>query len=161
MMFFSDYIQAASDLLELYKENGLKLATAESCTGGLLAALITDIPGSSEVFAGGFVTYSNELKTNILGVSEELLAEHGAVSADVACAMAQGTIDRTGVDYAVALTGIAGPGGGNEEKPVGMVYIAVAGKNSVMGKKNMFYGNRSQIRASAVLKAIEMLKDIK
>jgi nicotinamide-nucleotide amidase len=102
------------------------LATAESCTGGLIAGAITDIAGSSDVFDRGFITYSNEAKCDMLGVSPETLAEHGAVSHEAARAMAFGALSRSKADIAVSVTGIAGPGGGSAEKPVGLVYLAIA-----------------------------------
>ena len=107
---------------------GWKLATAESCTGGLISSRITDVPGSSEVFTHGFITYANEAKRDLLGVPEELLTQHGAVSAQVASAMAEGALRVSGADIAVAVTGIAGPGGGSAEKPAGTVYLAFAAK---------------------------------
>ena len=108
------------------KRRGLTLTTAESCTGGLLADRVTDVSGASEVFHEGFVTYSNKAKSELLGVSAELIERHGAVSAEVARAMAEGAKNRAQADFALALTGIAGPGGGSAEKPVGLVHIALA-----------------------------------
>ena len=111
----------------LCRERGLTLATAESCTGGLVAARLTSVPGSSDVFLGGVVSYANEVKARALGVPEEVLREHGAVSAETAAAMAAGARARLGADVAVAVTGIAGPGGGTAEKPVGLVYLHASG----------------------------------
>jgi len=115
-------------------ERGLKLALAESCTGGLVANRITNVPGSSETLLAGVVAYSNKAKTDLLGVPSALIMEHGAVSAEVAEAMASGAASRTDADIAVGITGIAGPSGGSEEKPVGLVYIAL--KNAGRGKLN-------------------------
>lgn len=149
--------EQATYLLETYRKKDLKLATAESCTGGMLSALLTGISGASDVFECGFVTYSNSSKINLLGVDAALIEEHGAVSEEVAKAMAQGAIIKAGSDIAVSITGIAGPKGGTQEKPVGLVYIAVATKNNVICKKNTFSGNREQIRLSSTAKALEML----
>ena len=109
-------------MLDRCRERGLTLATAESCTGGLVAARLTSVPGSSDVFVGGIVSYANEVKIGELGVPAELIEQHGAVSAEVAEAMARGARERLGVDVAVSVTGVAGPDGGTEEKPVGLVY---------------------------------------
>src|SRR5215813_13385728 len=115
--------EAARALLDLCRRKRLKLAAAESCTGGLLAGLLTEIPGSSDVFERGFVTYSNQAKQEMLGVTQSLIAAHGAVSAEVARAMAQGALNHAPAHLSVAITGIAGPGGGTADKPVGLVYL--------------------------------------
>ncbi len=115
--------------LEEFRKAGLKIATAESCTGGLIAALLTSHPGSSDVFERGFVTYSNEAKSELLGVDTAILKAEGAVSAPVAAAMAEGALANARADAAVSVTGIAGPGGGSAHKPVGLVFIAVATKS--------------------------------
>ena len=112
-------------------ERGVTIATAESCTGGLVAKLITDLAGSSGYFRGGIVSYANEVKVRLLGVPEEGLAAHGAVSAQVARSMALGALSRTGADLAVAVTGVSGPGGGSPGKPVGLTYVAVADRAGV------------------------------
>jgi nicotinamide-nucleotide amidase len=156
-MFSNTHINQATALLDAYRSKGLKLVTAESCTGGLISALLTEISGSSDVFECGFVTYSNESKINLLGIDAVLIERHGAVSEQIACAMANGAIAKTGADVAVSVTGIAGPTGGTEEKPVGLVYIAVATKNNVLCTKNIFTGDRNNIRLSSVSKALEML----
>ena len=114
-------------VLELCRDQGLTLGTAESCTGGLVAGRLTSVPGSSDVVRGGIVAYDNGIKEALLGVPPELLAEHGAVSAEVAAAMATGARERLGVDVAVSVTGIAGPGGGTPEKPVGLVFFHASG----------------------------------
>src|SRR5712675_2323157 len=120
--------EQARALLELCRRKGLKLAAAESCTGGLLAATLTEIPGSSDVFERGFVTYSNEAKETMLGVAPRTLAMHGAVSRETAEAMARGALAHAPVDLAAAITGIAGPGGAVPGKPVGLVHLAVASR---------------------------------
>jgi len=137
----------------------IKIATAESCTGGLIAAAFTEISGSSAVFECGFVTYSNEAKNKMLGVPADLIEIHGAVSEEVACAMAAGAREKAGVDLAVSVTGIAGPSGGSAQKPIGLVYIAVASKNGVNVQQNTFTGDRAEIRNQAVRSAIAMLTE--
>ncbi len=148
--------QAAS-VIEICTARGVKIATAESCTGGLIAAALTEIAGASAVFECGFVTYSNASKSKMLGVPEELIAQHGAVSAEVAAAMASGAREMAGVDMAVAVTGIAGPSGGTAQKPVGLVYIALAIASEVTVEKHNFTGNRAEIRQSTVFSALNML----
>ena len=123
-MFTAELLAQATDVLAKARARGLKLATAESCTGGLISALLTEVAGSSDVFERGFVTYSNEAKQELLGVPEDLIAANGAVSQPVASAMAKGALNHSAANAAVAVTGIAGPGGGTPEKPVGLVYIA-------------------------------------
>lgn len=130
------------------------LATAESCTGGAVGAALTDLAGSSAWYLGGFVAYSNSLKTRLLDVPADLLAIHGAVSAQTAQAMAKGAREKTDADFAVAVTGIAGPGGGTPEKPVGLVYMAVAGPGETAVFKHRFAGTRADIRAAAVAAAL-------
>ncbi len=156
-MFSNTHINKATTLLDAYRRKGLKLATAESCTGGLISSLLTEISGSSDVFECGFVTYSNESKIKLLGIDATLIENHGAVSEEVAIAMAKGALAKTGADVAVSVTGIAGPTGGTEEKPVGLVYIAVATRDNVFCTKNIFTGDRNNIRESSVTKALEML----
>src|SRR3974377_497249 len=114
----------AKRLLDLYRGRGMRVATAESCTGGLVAAALTAVPGSSDVFECSFVTYSNDAKQKLLGVAAATLRRYGAVSAETASAMARGALQRSGADCAVSITGIAGPGGGSKEKPIGLVYFA-------------------------------------
>lgn len=147
-------------LFYLLKKRNQTMATAESCTGGTIAAKITSVPGSSAVFKGGIVAYSNELKINALGVSAELIKTHGAVSSEVAKAMARGALEKIKSDYAVAVTGIAGPDGGTEEKPVGTVWIAVADKDTVQAKRFQF-GKRRDINvrrsASAAMNMLHKL----
>lgn len=142
----------------LLKFNGYTVATAESCTGGLLAGRITDVPGSSEYFIEGVVTYSNEAKIRMLGVPKDLIERHGAVSEEVARAMADGVRSLAGTTFGIGITGIAGPGGGNEEKPVGLVYIALADDNDALVRKFVFPGDRHFIRQLSVNAALDMIR---
>jgi nicotinamide-nucleotide amidase len=138
------------------------LATAESCTGGLVAGALTEIAGSSEVVDRGFVTYSNAAKMAMLGVPDATLAAHGAVSRETAEAMAQGALARAGVDLAVSITGIAGPGGGSADKPVGLVHFAAAAKDGRLIRREKRYGDvgRSEVRRLAVIEALTMLLEL-
>jgi nicotinamide-nucleotide amidase len=137
---------------------GLRVATAESCTGGMIAAAITDRAGSSAMFDRGFVTYSNQAKTEMLGVRAALIAAHGAVSAEVAAAMVRGALDHSPADAAVAVTGIAGPGGGSAEKPVGLVFIAAGRRGTPPTiERHVFQGDRAAIRTATVAAALRML----
>jgi len=154
------YIKA-KELLDQARAKGLRLATAESCTGGLVAAALTEISGASDVFDRGFVTYSNAAKCNMLGVADALIEAHGAVSAEVARAMALGAIDHSLADVAVAVTGVAGPGGGSLEKPVGLVHFACARRGGGVDHIERRYGplSRAEIRAAAVMQALDMMID--
>jgi nicotinamide-nucleotide amidase len=158
-MFPDDVIKMAEGLLQQSREAGLRMVTAESCTGGLIAALLTEIPGSSDVFERGFVTYSNTAKMQMLGVDEKLIANHGAVSKDVAEAMAKGALLHADAQLSVAVTGIAGPGGGTALKPVGLVHIAVARKGGTLVHKECRFGKkpRGQIRFESIQSALELL----
>lgn len=148
-------------VLEAGRRAGLKLATAKSCTGGMIAAALTDIAGSSDVVERGFVTYSNEAKTELLGVPPALIAAHGAVSAQVAAAMVQGALSHAPVDVAVSVTGIAGPGGATSGKPVGLVYFGVARKGGDSRvERHTFHGDRAAIRAAATERALELLLEV-
>jgi len=138
---------------------GRTLATAESCTGGLVGAALTDLPGSSAWYLGGVVAYSNSLKSRLLGVPPEILSAHGAVSAETARAMAAGVRAKTGADFAIAITGIAGPAGGTPEKPVGLVYIAVAGHGTTSVWEHRFSGTRDKIRSAATMTALRHVLD--
>lgn len=152
--------EEATRLVTVCAAKKLTVTTAESCTGGLISAAITDIPGASNVFNQGFVTYSNAAKTAMLGVDEDLIEAHGAVSEEVAVAMAQGALLNSDADAAVAVTGIAGPSGGSEEKPVGLVFIAALGRfGKPYCEEHHFPGNRDNVRLAAVEKALEMLYD--
>jgi len=136
----------------------LTIACAESCTGGLLTSRLTDVPGSSAYVKGAIVSYTNEMKHRELGVSEEVLASQGAVCEAVAAAMAEGVALKTGADIGVGITGIAGPGGASDEKPVGLVYIAVAGREGTIVKKNIFTGRRKQIKYKTTQTALDMVR---
>jgi PncC family amidohydrolase len=136
---------------------GLHVATVESCTGGLVGHLITDVPGSSTYFIGGFVTYSDELKRETVGVPHDVLAAHGAVSAQVAMAMASGGRARTGADLAVSVTGIAGPDGGSPAKPVGLTYVAVADAVGVAVRRHLWTGDRSENKRRSAAAALDLL----
>lgn len=157
----SDSLLAKShDVVATFKQAGLKLVTAESCTGGLVAALLTEIPGSSAVVERGFVTYSNEAKAESLGVPTDLIAKHGAVSAAVAAAMAQGALAHSHADIAVAVTGIAGPGGGSPQKPVGLVHFASFRRGREVRTFERLFGDpgRGAIRRAATEFALELLE---
>jgi nicotinamide-nucleotide amidase len=147
----------AAVVLDHARRAGLALGTAESCTGGLVGGRLTEVPGSSEVFAGGVTCYANRLKTELLGVPAELLAEHGAVSEAAARAMAEGARARLGVDLAVSVTGVAGPAGGTPEKPVGTVWFGVASPGGTESKRVIFLGSRSEIRERAAQTALFLL----
>jgi len=148
----------ALQVLERCRGAKLMLATAESCTGGMIAAALTDIAGSSDVVERGYVTYSNRAKTELLGVPAALISRHGAVSPEVAAAMVEGVLARAPVDLAVSVTGIAGPGGGSPQKPVGLVYLGVARRSAASrGERHVFAGDRAAIRREAVLAGLRML----
>lgn len=148
-------------LSELLEKRGLSMAAAESCTGGMIAAVMTERPGASKTFECGFVTYSNAAKTAMLGVPDELLAAHGAVSEECARGMVAGALARSGAGIAVSVTGIAGPDGGTPEKPVGLVYIAAALRDSrSVCLENRFEGDRSDIRARSVECALRLLIEL-
>lgn len=161
-MIDDELLAAATRVVEANRAAGLQLAVAESCTGGLLAAAITAIPGASDVFDRGFVTYSNEAKMDMLGVSSEIIETFGAVSLACAWAMARGCLDRSGADVAVAVTGIAGPGGETEKKPVGHVLFALARRGgdpgqAVTHKLELGPLGRGEVRRQAVLFALSLL----
>jgi nicotinamide-nucleotide amidase len=147
----------AALVLERARAHGVRLAVAESCTGGLVGARLTEIPGSSDVFVGGVIAYDNELKQNLLAVPGALIAEHGAVSEPVARAMVAGAVTRFGVRGAVAVTGVAGPGGGSPEKPVGTVWLATQLDGEVLSHRSMFPGSRHEVRARAAQAALLLL----
>lgn len=145
-------------LLDLYRQKSLKIATAESCTGGLVAASLTAVAGSSDVFERGWVTYSNQAKAESLGVPPELISAKGAVSSEVAEAMARGALRRSQADVAISITGVAGPGGGSAEKPVGLVFIGLARKDGwSQVERCQFPGDRDQVRAQSVTRALAHL----
>lgn len=150
----------AEQVLDLCRSKKLLLATAESCTGGMIAAALTDIAGSSDVVERGFVTYSNRAKTELLGVAADLIAQHGAVSAEVAAAMVEGALAHAPVDLAVAVTGIAGPGGGSAEKPVGLVYLGVATRGGTARiERQVFRGDRAAVRCATVTRALQLVRE--
>ena len=158
-MFSSTQIKAAAALLDELRSRGLKLAAAESCTGGLVTALLTEIAGSSTVVERGFVTYSNAAKHELLGVPEAMLAEHGAVSEPVARAMAEGALAHSAADVTVAVTGIAGPGGGSAEKPVGLVHVAAARRGGAVLHQECRFGDigRAEVRLASVDTALQLI----
>lgn len=159
-LFPGSWRALATELLERYRRAGLKLATAESCTGGLVAATLTAIPGSSDVVERGFATYSNEAKEKMLGVPRITLLSYGAVSEPVARAMAEGALAESLADIAVSITGVAGPGGGSAEKPVGLVHFGCARRGrSTVTARHVFAGDRDEVRARAVETAMVMLGD--
>ena len=145
-------------VVDMLKKTGLKLATAESCSGGLLSARIVNVPGSSKVFLGGFVVYANELKTKLLSVEESLLKEFGAVSAEVCRAMCVGALEETDADVCIAITGIAGPDGGIEEKPVGLTFIGIGTDSEVMVERYQLKGQRNQNRFFSTQIALDTLR---
>ena len=148
-LFGEDERSIAEIVLDLCRERGLTLGTAESCTGGMVAARLTAVPGASDVFRGSVVAYANDVKEEGLGVPEELIAAHGAVSAEVAAAMAHGVRARLGVDLGVAVTGVAGPDGGTEEKPVGLVFVHAVGPEGERTVRSELPGDRDMIRGRA------------
>jgi nicotinamide-nucleotide amidase len=159
-MFPDDILEQARDVLARFDAAGLMLATAESCTGGLIAGALTEIAGSSSVVERGFVTYSNEAKTELLSVPAELIGRLGAVSAEVAEAMAVGAVGHSRADVAVAVTGIAGPGGETPGKPVGLVYFGIARRGgTVRHERHVFPGDRSEVRLAAVRAALTLLAE--
>ena len=147
-------------VLEACRSEGLTLATAESCTGGMIGVRLTDVPGSSEVYLGGVIAYSDDVKRRELDVPDEVLQQHGAVSAETAAAMAQGARVRFAADIAVSVTGIAGPGGGTHEKPVGLVYIAVESSRSMAARSGVLPGDREAVRVRATALALHLLRTV-
>lgn len=157
-----DIVEAAKRLLEICKRKHLTVATVESCTGGLVAGAITEIPGSSSILDRGFVTYSNEAKQDMVGVSAATLKAHGAVSRQTAEEMVRGALAHAPVDLAVSITGIAGPNGGSAEKPVGLVHFGAASRSGQFVHAEKRFGNigRSEVRKASVLQAFRMLHDL-
>jgi nicotinamide-nucleotide amidase len=151
---------AAKRVLALCRARGLRIATAESCTGGLVAAALTEIAGSSDVVECGFVTYSNEAKEKMLGVAVATLKRHGAVSGETAAAMAAGALKKSKADLSVAITGIAGPGGGSKQKPVGLVHFAAARRDGRRLQRSRRYGKlgRRRVRLRSVAEALKLLE---
>jgi len=160
-MFSPELLARAERLLADARAKGLKIATAESCTGGLIAGLLTEIPGSSDVVERGFVTYSNDAKIQMLGVEAALIRQHGAVSEQVARAMAQGALRHSKADIAVAVTGVAGPGGGTADKPVGLVHVAAARGEKLVHRECRFSDTgRSDVRIRSVEAALQALQSL-
>ncbi|HZQ02506.1 MAG TPA: nicotinamide-nucleotide amidohydrolase family protein [Gaiellaceae bacterium] len=157
-LFSRDEQPVEAVVLSLCRARGLSLATAESCTGGMVAERLTSVPGSSDVFVGSVVAYADEVKARELGVAEAVLREHGAVSAETAAAMAQGVRRRLGADVGVSVTGIAGPGGGSEQKPVGLVYVHAAGPDGELAYDFSFGGDRESIRRRATVSALHLAR---
>jgi nicotinamide-nucleotide amidase len=159
-LFAEDDRPLAAMVLDLCREQGLTLATAESCTGGLVAARLTSVPGSSDVFVGGVVAYSNEVKARELGVPEATLEQFGAVSEEAAEAMTAGARERLGADVAVSVTGVAGPGGGTPEKPVGLVFLHAQGPSGSLARRLDFPGDREAIRGRATAAALHLVRTL-
>src|SRR5471030_2444187 len=161
-MFDHEIRDAAERVLTSCRKRKLKVVTAESCTGGLVVAALTAIAGSSDVVDRGFVTYSNEAKHEMLGVGRDTLDKHGAVSEPVARAMARGALTHSLSDISVSVTGVAGPGGGSADKPVGLVHFAAASRNGALTHQEMRYGDisRAEVRHKSVLQALAMLKEL-
>jgi nicotinamide-nucleotide amidase len=159
MSFDRELVFKAKEVLDACRSGGLRLATAESCTGGLVAAVLTSIAGSSDVVEAGLVTYSNAAKHQLLGLPEDLIATHGAVSEQVARAMAEGALVRIRADIAVSVTGIAGPAGGSAEKPVGLVYFACARREHPTLHRRRMFGDlgRDRIRELSVMEALDLV----
>ncbi|MEO0798287.1 MAG: CinA family protein [Pseudomonadota bacterium] len=159
-MFSDDLIAQSTALLQAARDANVKLATAESCTGGLIAGLLTEIPGSSDVVDRGFVTYSNAAKMALLGVPETDIQTHGAVSEIVATAMVAGALTHADADVAVAVTGVAGPGGGTAAKPVGLVWMAAQRRGQTVVTREMRYGDtgRTAVRLATVRDAVALMQ---
>ncbi|MET0277871.1 MAG: CinA family protein [Pseudorhodoplanes sp.] len=161
-MLDDDIVEAARRLLEICKRKHLLVATAESCTAGLVAGMLTEVPGTSSVLDRGFITYSNQAKQDLLGVSAATLQARGAVSRETAEEMARGALAHAPVDLAVSVTGIAGPDGGSAEKPVGLVHFGAASRSGQFVHAEKRFGNigRTEIRKQSVLQALRMLQDV-
>ncbi|HUO03032.1 MAG TPA: CinA family protein [Rhizomicrobium sp.] len=160
-MFDTALRDQARDLLDAARAKNIRIATAESCTGGLIAGLLTEIPGSSDVVERGFVTYSNEAKEEALGVPAALLRKYGAVSDQVARAMADGALRHARAQLAIAVTGIAGPGGGSADKPVGLVHVALADGHNIVSHEFRFGDiGRSEVRLATVKEALKLLRAV-
>jgi nicotinamide-nucleotide amidase len=157
-VFEAETLTLAQSVLDVCRARGWHVATAESCTGGLVAGALTAIAGSSDVVERGFVAYSNEAKSELLGVPPETIAAHGAVSSETAAAMAEGAVARAPVDLAISVTGVAGPGGGSAAKPVGLVIFGLARRNGLSRtERQVFDGDRSAVRQGALQVALELL----
>ena len=161
-MLDDDIVEAAKRLMTVCKRKNLLVATAESCTAGLVAGTLSEVPGVSSILDRGYVTYSNEAKHDMLGVPREILAQYGAVSRETAEAMVRGVLGRSRVDLAVSVTGIAGPDGGSAEKPVGLVHFGAATRTGKLSHAEMRYGDigRANVRKKSVLQAFLMLHEL-
>jgi nicotinamide-nucleotide amidase len=161
-MLDDDIVEAAKRLLDICKRKNLLIATAESCTAGLVAGTLTEVPGTSSILDRGFITYSNQAKEDMVGVSAATLKAHGAVSRETAEEMARGALAHAPVDLAVSVTGIAGPDGGSAEKPVGLVHFAAASRSGALIHAEKRFGNigRADVRKQSVLQAFRMLHDL-
>lgn len=158
-MFEAEVLALARSVLDACRDRGWHLATAESCTGGLVAGILTAHAGSSDVVERGFVTYSNKAKSELLGVSPETIAAHGAVSCETAAAMAKGAVARSPVDLAISVTGVAGPGGATPTKPVGLVLFGLARRDGTCRtERRVFAGDRAAVRQAALVAALELLE---
>jgi len=155
-----DSVKSVQAVAERLLKHRQKVCTAESCTGGLIAKTFTDLAGSSDWFERGFVTYSNDAKNEMLAVPASLIEDYGAVSEAVATAMASGALRHSKADYSIAVTGVAGPGGGNDDKPVGTVWIAVASAEQMVARRYQFDGDRQAVRAATMQTALELLLDL-
>lgn len=153
----NDIASLATETIAALKAAGMTVATAESCTGGLIAGALTSVPGSSDVVYGGFVTYANEAKIAMIGVPFGLLRQYGAVSEEIALAMADGAIAAAGTHMSVAVTGVAGPDGGSADKPVGLVHFAVATEGGTTHLRKVFQGNRDEVRHATVVQALKLV----
>lgn len=159
-MFDAEILKQAETVLDACRSRGWHVATAESCTGGLVAAALTAIAGSSDVVDRGFVTYSNEAKSELLGVPPAMIKAHGAVSTETTAAMAQGALARAPVDSALSITGVAGPGGGSPEKLVGLIIFGLARRNGPCHtERHIFPGDRTAVREAALKRALGLLAD--
>ncbi|HEV2098832.1 MAG TPA: CinA family protein [Stellaceae bacterium] len=157
-MFDSETLDLAAAVVDACRARGWRLAIAESCTGGLVTAALTAVAGSSDVVERGFITYSNAAKSELLGVPPETIAAHGAVSAETAAAMTEGALLRAPIDLAASVTGVAGPGGGSAEKPVGLIHIGVARRGwAPRTERRIFPGDRTAVREAAVRLALGLL----
>lgn len=161
-IFPEDIASLAADIIKRFSKAGLMVATAESCTGGLIAGALTDVPGSSAAVDRGFVTYTNQAKMDLIGVQPRVLATYGAVSRECALQMVSGALRRSRADIAVAVTGIAGPGGGSDAKPVGLVHLAAKSRDGRLVHREMRYGDlgRDGIRLATVRTALEMINTL-
>ena len=157
-MFSAEILNQTEKLINACYEKNLKIVTVESCTGGLISAVLTAIPGSSKVFDRGFLTYSNEAKVELVGVPSNIIINHGAVSEETAIAMAEGGLTRSNANISLSVTGIAGPEGGNEDKPVGLVYFASALRGGkTYSTSSVFNGTRANIRMKSVKKGLQII----